>query len=64
MTTPYPGFYAVPGSMWPGAIWPGEPLPPPPPVPPGTPAFIPGIPQFQWAAGSPGVQWAAAPREG
>ena len=62
----YPGFFAVPGSMWPGAIWPGDgALPPIGPAPVftlGTPGFqwATEEPYFQWAAGDPGFRWTAA----
>ena len=50
----YPGFYAVPGSMWPGAIWPGDSA-----LPPAGPAavFTYGTPCFEWEYGTPGFEW-------
>ena len=61
----YPGFYAVPGSMWPGEIWPGNGALPLPPVPPaavvtlGEPClgWATGDPDFRWTTGEPDVQW-------
>jgi hypothetical protein len=52
---PYPGFYAIPGSMWPGAIWPGNTGQ----VIPAETVFTFGLPYLQWAAGSPDLRWAA-----
>lgn len=48
----YPGFYAVPGSMFPGAIWTGEPLAPAAPSGPAA-VFALGSPYFQWEAKEP-----------
>jgi hypothetical protein len=52
----YPGFYAVPGSMFPGAIWPGDGA-----LPPVGPAavFTLGTPYFRRAAGEPYFRWTA-----
>ena len=47
----YPGFYAIPGSMWPGAIWPGN----------AAQVMLPetvitaGLPYLRWAAGRPSL---------
>ena len=51
----YPGFYAVPGSMWPGSIWPGDGA-----LPPAGPAvvFAYGTPHFGWETGTPYFEWA------
>lgn len=53
----YPGFYAIPGSMFPGAIWPAG-TPAPVPVLPAA-IFTPGTPYFQWETGTPYFEWAA-----
>ena len=53
----YPGFYAVPGSMWPGAIWLGDGALPLPSVAPAA-VFALGTPYFRWATGTPEFQWA------
>ena len=48
----YPGFYAVPGSMWPGAIWPGDVITASVSSGPAV-VFTYGIPYFRWATGTP-----------
>lgn len=49
----YPGFYAVPGSMWPGAAWPGEVIPAAAPATGPAAVFAAGSPYFQWETQEP-----------